>query len=73
MPTEDWFKENPKVSAYISKELYEKLEEWMKGQNIRKVSQALTAILEQHLGIDQISPIVQSSTDVGRIEALEGK
>lgn len=76
MPTDEWFKENPKVSAYISKELYERLEEWMSGQKIKKVSQALTQILEEYLGLVQSSlPVVQNSstTDVERIEALEGK
>lgn len=70
MPTKDWFDDNPKVSAYVSRELYEQLEAWMKGQNIKKVSQALTAILEQHLG--KIAPS-QESNNLERVEALEGK
>jgi uncharacterized coiled-coil protein SlyX len=45
MPTDEWFKENPKISAYISN-LNQKLSEWMK--SIKKVSQALTTILEEH-------------------------
>jgi len=72
MPTDEWFKENPKVSAYIPKELNEKLLEWMKGGNIKKVSQALTAILEEHLGIAQTEPITQPVRD-DRLEALEQK
>ena len=71
MPTEEWFKENPKVSAYISTELNERLLKWMKQRGIRKVSQALTTVLEEHLS-RQTSPIAQNVDD-GRVTALEGK
>ena len=72
MPTDEWFKENPKVSAYIPHDLYEKLSDWMKGRNIKKVSQALTAILEEYLGVVQNEPITQPVRD-DRLEALEQK
>lgn len=72
MPTEEWFKENPKVSAYISPDLNGRLNEWMKKRGIRKVSQALTVILEEHLGVVQNSPVVQSFDD-SRVADLEGK
>jgi hypothetical protein len=72
MPTEEWFKENPKVSAYIPQNLNEKLLDWMKGRNIKKVSQALTAILEEYLGVVQTRPTVQNIDD-SRIESLEQK
>ena len=72
MPTDEWFRENPKVSAYIPKELNEKLSDWMKGRNIKKVSQALTTILEEHLGVVQTKPITQPVRD-DRLEALEQK
>ena len=72
MPTDEWFKENPKVSAYIPKELNEKLLDWMKGRSIKKVSQALTAILEEYLGVVQIEPTAQPVRD-DRLEALEQK
>ena len=72
MPTDEWFKENPKVSAYISQDLNEKLLEWMKGRSIKKVSQALTAILEEYLGVVQTEPITQPVGD-DRLEALEQK
>lgn len=72
MPTDEWFKENPKVSAYIPKELNDKLLEWMKGKNIKKVSQALTAILEEHLGVVQVEPKKPTTNDSGMI-ALEEK
>ena len=72
MPTDEWFKENPKVSAYIPHDLNEKLTEWMKGRNIKKVSQALTAILEEYLGVVQTKLITQPVRD-DRLEALEQK
>lgn len=72
MPTEEWFKENPKVSAYISPDLNERLNEWMKKRGIKKVSQALTVILEEHLGVVQ-SSLVAQSFDESRVMALEGK
>ena len=72
MPTDEWFRENPKVSAYIPKELNEKLSKWMKGRSIKKVSQALTTILEEHLGVVQTEPIIQPVRD-DRLEALEQK
>ena len=72
MPTDEWFKENPKVSAYISQDLNEKLLKWMKGRSIKKVSQALTAILEEYLGVAQAEPITQPVRD-DRLEALEQK
>ena len=49
MPSEEWFRENPKVSAYISRELHQKLEAWMEDNGVKKVSQALTEILEAFL------------------------
>lgn len=49
MPTKQWFEENPKVTAYISKELHQKLETFMAEEGYKKVSQAITAILEERL------------------------
>lgn len=72
MPTDEWFRENPKVSAYIPKELNEKLTEWMKDRSIKKISQALTTILEEHLGVVQTKPLTQPVRD-DRLEALEQK
>ena len=73
MSTNEWFKENPKISAYIPSSLYQRFEEWMKEENIKKVSQALTQILEEHLGIVQIESSVDYSSGNERIETLEGK
>ena len=69
MPTEQWFKENPKVSGYISKELDFALTEWMEANSIQKVSQALTIILKDYLLGSKISTVSQSD----RIAALELK
>lgn len=72
MPTDGWFKENPKVSAYISAELSQSLEEWMREKNVKKVSQALTQILENYLGVVQSEPN-KPADDNTRLEALEEK
>lgn len=72
MPTNEWFQKNPKVSAYISTTLNQQLEEWMESRGIGKVSQALTQILEEHLGVVQ-SVTNQPTINSERIEALEGK
>lgn len=70
MPSKEWFDENPKVSAYISKDLHQSLEAWMKDRSIKKVSQALTEILEQFLHNPQTD---QASNYAERIEILERK
>lgn len=72
MPTDEWFKENPKISAYISPNLNEKLSEWMKNRGIKKVSQALTTILETYLGVNQDSPTIESSEN-DRLRIVEQK
>ena len=72
MPTDEWFKENPKISAYISPNLNEKLLEWMSNRGIKKVSQALTSILEVYLGVNQDRPIIESSEN-DRLRILEQK
>lgn len=72
MPTDEWFKDNPKVSAYISSDLFQRLNEWMKKQGIKKTSQGLTRILEEHLGVIQVEPI-QPAVDDDRLGELEAK
>lgn len=76
MPTNEWFQENPKISAYISKDLHQRLEGWMNDQGVKKVSQALTQILEDYFGVNQSA--IQSSLPANgfynsRLEILEGK
>jgi hypothetical protein len=72
MPTEEWFKDNPKVSAYISSDLFQRLEEWKAERGIKKISQALTRILEEYLGVVQLESI-QPSVDGDRLGNLEAK
>lgn len=72
MPKKEWFQENPKVSAYLSPTLNQLLRGWMEKNGIKKTTQALTAILEEFLGVTQGKPI-QSNSDTPRMEALEGK
>ena len=79
MPTPEWFAENPKISAYISKDLDDALKAWMVENRIKKVSQALTTILEQHLGLAKApqtaagnyATLEQLQGLVVRVEALE--
>lgn len=75
MPSEEWFRENPKVSAYITKELHQKLESWMEENGVKKVSQALTEILEAFLepskGDDQLAALERKFED--RFAALENR
>lgn len=52
MPTEAWFEANPKVSAYIPKQLNERLKLFKKEQSL-SVSQAVTTILSNYFGLDQ--------------------
>lgn len=75
MPSEEWFRENPKVSAYITRELHQKLESWMEENGVKKVSQALTEILEAFLepskANDQVAALEQKFED--RFAALENR
>ena len=80
MPTPQWFAENPKISAYISKDLDNALKAWMEENRIKKVSAALTTILEQFLGLTSaaagVSPenyatLEQLQELQARVEALE--
>jgi len=70
MPTEEWFKENPKVSVYLSPNLHQLLTEWMEKNGIRKNTQALTTILEEYFGVNQ-SKLIKFNSDTSRLELLE--
>lgn len=72
MPTNEWFKQNPKISAYIPVDLHHRLEAWMEANGVKKVSQALTQILGEYLGVSQ-SKLNLSTIESNRLEALEGK
>jgi len=80
VPTPEWFAENPKISAYISPEINDALKAWMEQNRVKKVSQALTTILEQHLGLvdapkviteGQYATLEQWQELAARVEALE--
>ena len=72
MPTQDWFKANPKVSAYLSTELNQALQSWMKEHRIKKVSVGLTTILESFLGVNQDKlPVDQSSVSLEQFQELQ--
>ena len=49
MATKEWLNSHAKVRAYLDFSLYASLEDWMKKNKIKKVSQALTIILEHYL------------------------
>ncbi len=49
MATKEWLNSHAKVWAYLDFSLYASLENWMKNNKIKKVSQALTIILEHYL------------------------
>ena len=72
MPTKDWFKANPKVSAYLSTELNQALQSWMKEHRIKKVSVGLTSILEQFLGVNQDKlPVGQGFVTLEQFQKLQ--
>jgi hypothetical protein len=70
VPTPEWFAENPKISAYISPEINDALKAWMEQNRVKKVSQALTTILEQHLGLVD-APKVISEGQYATLEQLQ--
>ena len=72
MPTKDWFKENPKVSAYLSAELNQSLKEWMRKNGIKKTSVGITTIIEQFLKVNQSKPLVdQKYVTVEQLNKIE--
>ena len=72
MPTKDWFKANPKVSAYLSAELNQALQNWMKERRIKKVSVGLTTILEEFLRVNQDKlPVGQNLISLEQFEELQ--
>lgn len=80
MPTSDWLEERTKLSVYVGDEINDALKAWMEQNRIKKVTRALTIILEQHLGLaeapQQTAPgsyatLEQLQELVARVEALE--
>ena len=73
MPSQEWFQQNPKVSAYIPPELNEKLEEWMEAERIKSKSQALIFILNEYFGSRPIHLQPKGRKTDQRVESLEKK
>jgi hypothetical protein len=55
MPTPQWLKNNPKISAHIPQPLYEKLEAFMRDRGLQKTAQAVTLVLTEYLSSPQLS------------------
>ncbi len=61
--------DNPKISGYVPKAIYDKVMEFKTTGGYASVSQAVTAILEEYFGLGAEN----SSANNTRLEALEGK
>lgn len=61
--------DNPKISGYVPKVIYDKVMEFKTDRGCASVSQAVTAILEEYFGLGERN----FSADNTRLEALEGK
>ena len=55
MATDEWKKDNPKVSGHIPKELKAQLDQFIKDQGLRGTSEALRIILENHFNQPELS------------------
>jgi hypothetical protein len=72
MPTDEWFKENPKISAYISPNLNQKLSEWMKSRNIKKGISSAYNHFRRASWVVQTKPNIESSEN-DRLRIVEQK
>lgn len=78
MPTEDWLKQNPKVSAHIPQELYQQLQEFMEQRGITRTAEALKLIMGEYFNdrvdhtIAKSSPLVDHSVD-HKLTTIESK
>jgi hypothetical protein len=66
MPTHQWLKDNPKISAHIPQPLHEKLEAFMRDRGLQKTAQAVTLILTEYLSSPQLS--TQSSPQLSIVD-----
>jgi predicted nuclease with TOPRIM domain len=60
MPTEDWLKQNPKVSAHIPRELQQQLQEFMEQHDIKSNSEALKTILREYFSNRELTTADQT-------------
>jgi hypothetical protein len=68
MPTHQWLKDNPKISAHIPQPLHEKLEAFMRDRGLQKTAQAVTLILTEYLSSSQLT--TQSSPQLTTDESI---
>ena len=61
--------DNPKISGYVPKAIYDKVMEFKTTGGYASVSQAVTAILEEYFGLG----VENSSANNTCLEVLEGK
>jgi hypothetical protein len=72
MPSKEWFEENPKVSAYIPREVYDALRAWMVENKVSKVNQAVARLLEAQLMAPPAAVSIEEFRELrDRVEALE--
>ena len=72
MPSKEWLEDNPKVSSYIPREVYDALREWMVENKVTKVNKAIAQILEAHLITPPAAVSVEEFQELrDRVEALE--
>jgi hypothetical protein len=69
MPSKEWNAEHPKVSAYLSKEIHDKLKTFMAKTRIKSASQAIEIILNEFLSSSQ-KAISDNDTE-NRLRAIE--
>lgn len=75
MPSEDWLKENPKVSTHIPQHLYDELLRFMADQSINSTAKAVKLILKQYLSSQQQSKVDHSVDHLvnNRLKTIEEK
>lgn len=72
MPSKEWFEENPKVSAYIPREVYDALKVWMEENKVTKVNKAVAQILTERLMTPPAAVSAEEFWELcDRVEALE--
>lgn len=66
MPTDEWFKANPKISGYTTPAIHDRLNQFAKERGV-SVSQALTIALAEYFGMEQQ---VKQSSSVGGLSLV---
>lgn len=72
MPSKEWLEDNPKVSAYIPREVYDRLREWMVENKVTKVNKAVAQLLTDSLMTPPAAVSAEEFRELrDRVEALE--